>query len=126
MPVTYRIAVKRLKPIFDIPDSELGALLARLTVLYQDLRIELNGAVEDSISVLDGDGVRYRKFYFLRRSTITLVEFRGTLQRLVDCDEFAALRKAFDPEQEKRWVEANSFFGKHHKFMKSVRNDCGG
>lgn len=126
MPVTHRIAVKRLKPIFDTLDSELGALLARLTVLYEDLRIELYGATDDSFPKLDGNTVRYRKFYFLRRSTVTLIEFTSTLQRLGECPEFKALRKTFDEEQDKRWASATDFFGKHHKVLKTIRNDCGG
>jgi hypothetical protein len=126
MPVTSRTSAKYLKPIFDTPDSELGPLIARLTVLYEDLRIELYGATDDSIPHLDGNTTRYRKFYFLRRSTVTLVEFRGALHRLNECPEFQELRKRFDEEQEKRWVDANAFFGKHHAHLKAVRNHCGG
>jgi hypothetical protein len=63
---------------------------------------------------------------FFRRSTVTLIESTSTLQRLGECPEFKALRKTFDEEQDKRWASATEFFGKHHKVLKAIRNDCGG
>ena len=52
----YRIRVRRLNQIFR-HGSELDARIARLTVLYEDLRLENLAASEDSIPKLDESGV---------------------------------------------------------------------
>ena len=105
-----RTVYKRVKPIFNTCDSEFGALLARMCVLYEDLRLEVYGGMAESIPDCDQISAMYRKLYFLRRSTITLMEFRGTLQRLSQNEEFRTLQQEFSEEQTRRWTEANDFF----------------
>ena len=53
-----------LKPIFDTPGSELGPLLARMSVLYEDLRLEVYASMAESIPACDGNTAMYRKYYF--------------------------------------------------------------
>lgn len=72
-----RTVYKRIKPVFTTKNPEFGALLARMCVLYEDLRLEVYAGMEERIPSCDQTSVMYRKMYFLRRSTITLVEFRG-------------------------------------------------
>src|SRR5712671_5160117 len=101
--IRSKTSYKPLKAIFATVDPEFGPLVARLTVLYEDLRIEIAGAGNPKIDSMDVTAAQYRKFYFLRRSMITLVEFRGTLQRLAQNEEFRALRSRFGHEEESRW-----------------------
>src|ERR1019366_10002526 len=63
----------------------LNAKLARLCVLYEDLRVELHGIVEPSIPALDVLDDKYRRFYFVRRSIGTIREFSDAL-RLINAD----------------------------------------
>lgn len=121
-----RTVYRRIKPVFTTRDPEFGALLARMCVLYEDLRLEVYGGMAEKIPECDQTSVMYRKLYFLRRSTITLVEFRGALQRLSENEQFRALRETFSEEQLTRLNEAEEFFGRLHPLLKSVRNDCGG
>ena len=124
--VRSRTTYKRLKPIFSTSDAEFGPLIARLTVLYEDLRIEVAGLSERGFDSMDVTSAQYRRLYFLRRSMITLVEFRATLQRLSENSAFRALRAHFDDECEQRLSRAETFFGQHHAVLKAIRNDCGG
>ena len=70
---------KPLKQIFTDDDSELAARVARVCVLFEDLRVEYSGAHEDDALPLDKLGIEYRRFYFLRRSLVTLDGFARDL-----------------------------------------------
>src|SRR5262245_10793501 len=91
---------RRFKKIFPDSEPELSPLLARMCVLYEDLRIEHGGATEKDIERLDVLPSIYRKFYFLRRSTITLMEFAGAFQVLNQRPELQRIRSLFDTEAE--------------------------
>ena len=56
--------------------------MAALCVLFEDLRIELSGQVEDNLLRMDECGKEGRRFYFLRRSIATLYEFSEVIQEL--------------------------------------------
>ena len=62
-------------------ESDLLNQVACLCVLYEDLRVELNGLKtgQERLGDLDTLGWQYRFFYFLRRSLVTLSEFRWSL-----------------------------------------------
>jgi hypothetical protein len=72
--------------------------LARLSVLYEDLRIETFAITsdEEEIKRLDGLSARYRINYFLRRSIATLLEFEGALHKLSRTSEYKATRANVD------------------------------
>jgi len=106
--------------------SLLDAHLARLCVLYEDLRIEITGISEDSINALEVIGANYRRNVFLRRSILTLREFAEGF-RLVDVlPEFQEIKSTFDTNHSKRWEKAVRFFSKYEPVLKKVRNDLGG
>ncbi len=73
--------VGNLGQVFRDGQSELLVGIARLCVLYEDLRLELeelhiaDEKREDERSSAD----QYRVMYFLRRALSTLIEFRGGL-----------------------------------------------
>lgn len=51
-------------------------------MLFEDLRVEYWGAHEDGRLPLDKLWIEYRRFYFLRRSLVTLDEFADAISRL--------------------------------------------
>ena len=62
--------------------SEYDAKVARVAVLYEDLRLENLAASEPSIPKLDASGADLRQFYFIRRSVATVREFAEALSML--------------------------------------------
>jgi hypothetical protein len=122
---TFRIA--ELSEVFSTGDMKTPhALMARLAVLYEDMRIEVLATAEPSIPLLDITDVRHRQNYFLRRSIATLVEFAEAIRLLDECPEFHSIKMSFPPELRDRWNEGVRFFRDHEQFFKDVRNDVGG
>jgi hypothetical protein len=94
-----RMRMARLRDVFDAGEErQLNAKLARVCVLFEDLRIEVRGIAELSIAaldVLDSEQEnqfapphrtgRYRRYYFVRRSISTIREFAEAL-RLLNSD----------------------------------------
>lgn len=116
---------RRIKAVF--PDDEVGASIARISVLFEDLRLEYNAAKQtDRIDKLDVLRPTYRTFYFVRRSTITLDEFRQGFEYLNQQPGFAPIRKQFDADTEKVWREAGEFFREHKALFKKIRDAYGG
>jgi hypothetical protein len=102
--------------------------VARLSVLYEDLRIEIYALAEDSMPRLDATDVRYRRHYFMRRSIATLVEFAEAIRHLNDANDFDTIRESFndEPTKIKMWNDAVEFFDKNEQFLSHIRNDIGG
>ncbi len=107
-------------------DKMIHAHIARLAVLYKDLRIEVHEIVEPSVPLLDATDERYCKNYFLRRCIATLVEFAETVRLLDECDVFKPIKKGLDKKIRPYWSGAVRFFRQHEPFLKKVRNDIGG
>src|SRR5262245_46529779 len=104
---------RELKSVF--PGSltkELDAHVARLAVLYEDLRTELYGTESESIETLDLID-RYRSIYFLRRSIATLREFAEECRLLNECTHFQAIKDKFNEDSSERWGQALAFFKQH-------------
>ncbi len=55
---------------------------ARLFVLYEDLRLEFDGAEAERIEELDRLGRDPRRFYFVRRTLATFTEIDGAIHKL--------------------------------------------
>jgi hypothetical protein len=98
---------KRLKVVFDNPESVMQVQIARLCVLYEDLRIELAGSAEDRLYPLDLNAAQYRKMYFLRRSVATLLEVASALHKLDSDPEFKDLKRTFDKERLRQWTQGD-------------------
>jgi hypothetical protein len=86
-----------LREVFnDENERQFDAKLARVCVLFEDLRIEMRGVNEASMPTLDildpeeenwfapEQVGRYRKFYFIRRSLLTLYEFSVAIRLIVE------------------------------------------
>jgi hypothetical protein len=132
----------RTAPLLAVFNSDrkrlLDAHLARLCVLYEDLRIETFAISADSIAKLDvldpldensedlARVGRYRRNYFLRRSIGTLFEFAEGLRLLNECPDFSLIKADFDAYVRGIWAEATDFFQQNEGLIKEIRNDIGG
>jgi hypothetical protein len=124
--ITARFA--NLGRVFKGGESDLLNQVACLAVLYEDLRIELNGLKtgEERLGDLDTLGWNYRFFYFLRRSLVTLCEFRGALTRIGMSPEFKEAKDALALHHRQHIADADRFFQEHADLLKGLRNDLGG
>jgi hypothetical protein len=111
--------------------------MARLYVLYEDLRIEAFGCAADYIKGVDildppddysskAQVGAYRRHYFLRRSIGTMYEFAEGLRILDANEEFAEIKAQWPPELKTLWDSGISFFHEKEAFIKKVRHDVGG
>jgi len=87
----------QMRRIFPAQDAQMSARIARLCVLYEDLRIELLG-VTNEIPLLDEVGSELRMHYFLRRSIATLHEFSEALRLLDEFPDFPRVTGIFPNE----------------------------
>lgn len=118
--------MRELSRVFADQGAILPAHIARLSVLYEDLRIEILATAKKSIVFLDVTNQSYRRHYFLRRSIATLVEFAEALRLLDECDEFYVIKSRLAPPIIEFWDSAVGFFREKEPFLKLVRNDIGG
>jgi hypothetical protein len=112
--------------VFKDGESELLVGIARLSVLYEDLRLELaelhevNTKPEEERTAAD----QYRVMYFLRRALSTLIEFRGGLTTVCLTQEF---KNATLSSWESAYIaRADSFLQAHWDKLKALRNEFGG
>jgi hypothetical protein len=119
--------MRQLRSVF-VPShrSIVPENIARLAVLYEDLRIELRGASTSSIRKLDEMDPRYRRNYFVRKCIGTTVEFAEAIRLLDQSPDFKAIKSRFPGWARRQWTEAVKFFSRHERLLKDVRNDIGG
>jgi hypothetical protein len=119
-----KMYLKEVARVFE--HSDLNVRVARLAVLYEDLRIEMFAIAAPELPALDFTDERYRRLYFVRRAVATFVEFKGALTRLDQCPGFCDLKKTFSTDELQQWHEAVSFFETHKDTFKTARDDIGG
>ena len=73
---------KKVRDVLDPTNLEFHAIIARLSVLFEDLRIEEYASRPERLEELDIIGKSYRQMYFLRRSIATLVECASAIEML--------------------------------------------
>jgi hypothetical protein len=119
---------RALSVVFGDEDKYLAALLIRLCVLFEDLRLELLGSSADveQLQHLDDTSARARKMYFLRKAIGTLAEFAESFRLLDGYDGFKKIRTLFSESDHERWSGCVHFFNAHEEFIELVRNDVGG
>jgi hypothetical protein len=116
-----------LDRVFSYGTSELLNRLAQLSVLFEDLRIEWGGLPENiSLGDLDTIGSDYRRNYFLRRSLVTLIEFRDCLTDVLFTKEFRNAQSTLSAMDKELITTADQYFKTHNKRMKEFRNMFGG
>jgi hypothetical protein len=112
--------------VFKEGESEFLICIARLAVLYEDLRLELDAlrVVQDKPEGERTNDDQYRVMYFIRRGLSTLIEFRGGLTTVRLTPEFkSATLSAMDKGYISR---ADQYLQEHGDRMKAVRNEFGG
>jgi hypothetical protein len=118
--------------LFRSPDSEFERSIARLSVLYEDLYLEVVGAgMEKGIAPqLEPFGPAYRSCYFLRRAVATALEVKDVIDQILVTREFRRIeveaKSSQDVHYKRDWVPAVEFFKENRKLLKTVRDDVGG
>ncbi len=126
----------RLRKYFN-PNQGLNysANLARLYVLYEDLRLEITGLTgadpkyalpKAQQNPFDRMASNARVVYFLRKSIGTIREFSECIRFLDSANEFKQIRKLFSAEDQTLWEDSVRYFAHSKTFWQSVRNDLGG
>ena len=96
-------------------DELSNAYIARLCVLFEDLRIEVEGLFCKGVS-------KPLQMYWLRKSIGTCWEFAEAIRLLAERPSFKTI-----VAEEEKWQEAVQYFKKQEKkFWKPLRNDVGG
>ncbi len=121
----HRVRVKPIDSVFR-RGSEYDAKIARVSVLYEDLRLENIAASEAELPRLDGSGREFRQLYFIRRSIGTVREFAEAIAMLDSDEEFKALKAGFDADATRTWSKGVRFFARWNRYLRDVRNDVGG
>jgi hypothetical protein len=112
-----------LRPLFNQwSDPLVGPLLIRLTVLYEDLRLEHRATLAYDLGTVDVNAARYRRFYFQRRIYATLHEIHGALHQLNCSEEFCRYLQEGSTTRWRTWSAAVEFFNEHGDVVKRRRN----
>jgi hypothetical protein len=115
-----------VKNLFVGPDEEVNAILMRLFVLCEDLRVEVYGAQAHKLERLDSTSKPYRGVYMMRRSTVTINEFTQSMERLEQLAAFEELKATFSTRHQAAWDRTKAFLLEHKDFLKAIRHNCGG
>jgi hypothetical protein len=103
----------------------MNVRIARLAVLFEDLRIEMYAIAErGKIQACDHIGDGYRRLYFVRRAIATVLEMKGGFQRLDQCPEFQNVLRSFTPEETADWRAAVTFLVDHEQEFRANSQRC--
>ena len=97
-----------------------------MSVLREDLAIEMKGVTEEKIPALDGNTAEYRKAYSWRNMLRTLLEIDSVVTKLDSLAEFKATLASQPPEVREQFRSLLKEFQTQHAFLKGLRNDVGG
>lgn len=105
----------------------INVQLARLVVLYEDLKIEVTCAsTNEAVPAAEALGEDYRHLYFLRRAFATLEEFDTAFHQLNMDRDFKRALKGWSTAHRNEWARMIKFFAHNRQFLKDVRNAIGG
>ena len=101
--------------------------MARLLILREDLKIELNGILAGPFEELDGNGIEWRHLYFFRNYAKTIQEIASALHTLNRTPEFKrAFKKHFTRPEQETFKEFCKKIQKSGDTITEVRNSAGG
>jgi hypothetical protein len=117
-----------LSRVFKGGNSELMNGIARLCVLYEDLRLEMSEfkILHGKVIVDREPGMEYRVMYFLRRALATLIEFRGGLTTVLKTAEFKAAKDGLSGLDARSINDADTYLQKNWSLIKKLRNEFAG
>ncbi len=126
-PKRYLFKYGSLRYVF--PDDNMHAEIARLLVLYEDLKIESFGMGKKKITSLSttNDG-QYPQRYFLRRAIATLSECANCMIQLDRNPQFKRVKQNdFSDDARAAWEKAIAVCKKPGSWLiRGIRNDEGG
>ena len=120
--------VAELRSVFRDGQSELLNCVARLAILYEDLRLEIKEfqGLHRIVIELGEDDEDNRAVYFLRRALETLVEFGSGLNMLRRTDEFKKAAPGLTALDAKYIADADKFIQQNWTRIKELRNEFAG
>jgi hypothetical protein len=116
---------RRLSEVFP-RGSQFAVSIARLSVLFEDLRLENDALTIEPIPKLETVGKYFRYYYFLRRTLVSIDEFVSALHTLNADSEWKKIRATFDADTERRWSAAVDFLTTNRSRWSTLRNEIGG
>lgn len=129
--LTKKAGATRYYPInlhkFFPPDDEFATCVARLSVLREDLVLEVNGITLGPYEWLDKNGEIWRKNYFFRNSARTLEEIRSAIHTLNCLPEFKrATKRIWSITDQKNFKSFCKDLEKASELVNEVRNHISG
>lgn len=117
----------KLGSVFKSGQSDLFNGIARLAVLYEDLRLEMGefGQIYAAFVKNGAEAVDYRTMYYLRRSLSTLVEFRGALTTVRGTAEFKQAEASLPKRDAAYILKADQYLQTNWAQIKDLRNEFG-
>jgi hypothetical protein len=117
-----------LHKVFGGGSSEFFNLIAHLSILFEDLRIENAGvlAPDDSLGDMDTLQRNYRRLYFIRRSLVTLSEVAACVKAIAANSEFRERKVTSRALYLQDVDDANKYFSKKIDLINQFRNEFGG
>jgi hypothetical protein len=113
-------------------DSVFDRSLARLSVLYEDLFLEVIGAGMEpgTAPQMEPLGPAYRHVYFMRRAVATALEVKDVVEQIAVTPEFREIEaravSSGDSHYVREWVQPQNFFKSNRALLKKIRDDVGG
>lgn len=109
-------------------EDRFAEAIAALTVLYEDLRVELHCLTEKNLAAIDAlIDHQFRVIYFLRRSILTLDEFSAVARCLEKQQRFQRLQISFTEEEKRKWDRSLNYLARLKKYkIRDIRNDVAG
>jgi hypothetical protein len=122
-----RIRFGDLHKVFMGGSSDLLNQIAHLSILFEDLRIEVAGiqAAEDTLGAMDTIKSNHRRLYFTRRTLVTLSEMATCIAGIAGNLEFRARIPHIRGKHIEHVDEANSYFSKNIGLIRRFRNEFG-
>lgn len=124
-PSTTRIG--NLGSVFAEGRSELLREIARICILYEDLRLE----IEEIRLIWDRknkpeEGDDFRFTYFIRRALVTLMEFQSVVTAIRLTKEFKRAEPSIARSEADDILHVTQYFQRNGKRLNELRNEFGG
>lgn len=108
------------------PNDAVAASIARLCILREDFKLEMNGVIAGTLSKLDGNSVGWRKLYFIRNSIRTLVEIRSAIETLRRLQDFQILLRKQSKQDRADFTKFMKKMEANYRLIKDIRDALGG
>ena len=107
------------------PKDPVASSVARLCILREDFKLELQGIVAGKLSKLDGNSIGWRKLYFIRNSIRTLTEIRSAIENLRRLPGFKKLLSKQTKQDRQDFAKFMQKMNSSHQMIKDIRDAVG-